>query len=251
MSSLRLYLTGEPMVEWGSNIVRGHMLGGRQGALVFTMLAWEHRRAVPRGELAEALWEREPPGSWETTLSAIVSNLRKGLSVIEGVAVEHALGCYQLVLPANAWVDVEGAHGAVHQAEGAVRMGEMQSVYAWSGVASTITGRPFLAGEHTGWVESRRRELRSLRVRALECAIEFCIWNREWGPATRYAESLIGLDALREASYRLLMRVGSESGDRALAVRAYERCRVALAEALGVSPHADTESLFESVLGER
>jgi DNA-binding SARP family transcriptional activator len=65
----------------------------------------------------------------------------------------------------------------------------------------------------------------------------------------RYTESLLDLDALRESSYRRLMAVTAASGDRAGAAKAYERCRVTLAEELGVLPHPDTEALYDAILG--
>jgi DNA-binding SARP family transcriptional activator len=211
------------------------------------VLAWRHGTPIPRDEIAEVLWPTDPPGSWETTLSAVVSNLRRGLG--DQLTIEHAVGCYQLTTPSDVWVDVEAAYGAVHEAEGAIRSGDLDSVYAWSGVATTITRRPFLAGEHGAWIEARRRELGALRIRALEAAVEFCVWNGEWGPAMRYAEALLDMDPLREASYRRLMSAAAASGDRAAAARAYERCRVVLAEELGVLPHPDTEALYDEILG--
>lgn len=247
MSRTRIYLTGEPAWESGADVVFPADLAGRQGRLVFARLGWKHGIPVPRDQIAETLWPSDPPGSWETTLSAVVSNLRRILP--DDLAIDHAVGCYKLRTPSDVWLDVEAAYGAVHEAEGAIRSANLGAVYAWSGVATTITRRPFLAGEHGAWVESRRRELSALRIRALEAAIEFCVWNTEWGPATRYAEALLEIDPLREASYRRLMSTAAASGDRAAAARAYERCRTVLAEELGVLPHPDTESLYDEILG--
>ncbi len=243
---IRIYLTGEPLVETDESVVRPIDLSGRQGRLVLTALAWNHDDAVPRGDVAEILWPADRPPSWEATLAAVISNVRRGLP--PPLEIEHATGCYRLRVPTDAWVDVEAAYGAAHAAEGAIRLDDMADVYAWTGVATAITKRPFLVGEDGPWVEARRRELTALRIRALDAAIEFCTWNDEWGPALRYIESLIDLDPLRESSYRRLMTVSAASGDRAGAARAYERCRAALAEELGVSPHAETEALYDHIL---
>lgn len=242
----RFYVTGEPAIESDELVIRPVDLSGRQGRLVFVALAWSHDIAVPRGDIAEILWPEDRPASWEATLAAVVSNVRKGLP--PPLEIDHAVGCYQLRGAPETWVDVEAAYGAVHEAEGAIRLDDMASVYAWSGIATTITKRPFLAGESGPWVETRRRELAALRIRALDSAVEFCIWNGEWGPALRYTESLLDLDPLRESSYRHLMTAAAASGDRAGAARAYERCRMVLAEELGVLPHPDTEALYDEIL---
>jgi DNA-binding SARP family transcriptional activator len=89
---------------------------GRQGRLAFAHLAYEHLRAVSRGELAEELWLSTVPPSWERSLSALISKLRALLASIgiPDVALTGSFGHYQLLLPADVWIDVEAASEAVY-----------------------------------------------------------------------------------------------------------------------------------------
>ncbi len=57
---------------------------------------------------------------------------------------------------------------------------------------------------------------------------------------SRYAERLLREDPLREATYRLLMRLHDARGDRARALRAYHACAATLERELGVEPSAAT-----------
>ena len=96
---------------------------GRQGRLLFAYLAAEQGRAVPRDELAEALWDEAPPASWEKGLSVIVSKLRALLADagVDGANVlTSAFGCYRLDLPEGTWVDVVVAANAAQEAEDAL-----------------------------------------------------------------------------------------------------------------------------------
>src|SRR5207248_1230931 len=147
-------------------------LGGRQGRLAFARLAYRPDQAVTRDELAETLWPDGPPRAWDAALSAVVSNLRRslgGLGLPRDEIVGQAFGCYQLLLPPHAWIDVEAARRAVDGAEGALRAGDHLGAYGWAGPATAIARRRFLAGEDGTWVEERRAELTGLLLRGLDC----------------------------------------------------------------------------------
>jgi DNA-binding SARP family transcriptional activator len=246
---IRFYLVGDLSIEHAAGVIGSDRLGGRQARLVLVRLGWEPGLAVSRDELAGLLWGEEPPASWETALAAVVSNLRSILAPVEEVSIAHEFGGYRLSAPADSWTDVRAAREAIHEAEGALQRGRMTEVYAWTGVATSITRRPFLPGEESEWIERCRNELASIRRRGLEAAVEFCLWNREYPTAVRYAESLVEMSPFRESAHRGVMRAHAAAGDRAEAIRAYERCRRLLAEELGVSPSAETEALYESLLG--
>ena len=53
----------------------------------------------------------------------------------------------------------------------------------------------------------------------------------------------IPLGVLHESGYRRLMRLHQSAGDRAEALRVYERCRRLLADELGTTPAAETEAV--------
>src|SRR5215212_10713111 len=121
---LRIYLTGRVLVEEGGAILLDERrLMGRQGRLAFAYLAYEHLRAVSRDELAEELWLDSVPPSWERSLSALISKLRALLASlgIPDVALTGSFGHYQLLLPADVWIDVEAASEAIDRAESELR----------------------------------------------------------------------------------------------------------------------------------
>jgi DNA-binding SARP family transcriptional activator len=59
----------------------------------------------------------------------------------------------------------------------------------------------------------------------------------------------VTIEPLREAGWRRLMALHAENGDRASALRVYERCRKTLAEELGVRPAPETEARYTELLG--
>jgi DNA-binding SARP family transcriptional activator len=69
----------------------------------------------------------------------------------------------------------------------------------------------------------------------------------EFERAARWAETMLQHDPLWEAAYALLMEAYWRQGNRALAVRAFNRCRKRLKEALGVAPSSRTIALLAQI----
>ena len=247
--TLRLYLAGNVAIEHRDVLVPERRLPGRQGRRTLAVLGWERERAVPLEELADVVWDGAPADAWQTALRAIVSKLRGVLDEAGGGAtIEHAFGCYQLRLPADSWVDVEAAGAAVHDAEAALRSGELQDAVGAALVANAIARRPFLAGDVGAWIERRREQLRQIRVRALEVRGRAALANRDPVGAVTDAELVVELEPYRETGHVLLMEAHAAAGNTAQALAAYERLRAKLADELGTTPAPETESAFLQIL---
>src|SRR5690349_14769517 len=224
---------------------------GRQGRILFAYLAAQKGRPIPRDELAELLWGEELPATWEKALRVLMTKLRALLTEcgIDGAAaLTSAFGCYQLTLPAGAWIDVHAAVVAVERAEAALTAGDLDDARAQASNASELARRVFLPGEEGPWVEDQRRDLRDILVRALECLRDAALAKGEFGEAVRYADEVTELEPFRESSYRALMQAHAAAGDPAEALRVYERCRRFLADELGAYPSPESEAVYLELL---
>jgi DNA-binding SARP family transcriptional activator len=250
-SDVRVYLTGRVSLETAGQLIAPDQFPGQQGRVAFAYLTIERGRPVTLEELAEALWPGNMPAAWESALRAIVSKLRSLIAkpdVCGSSTLMSARGSYELRLPPDAWVDIEAAADAIHDAEAALRKGNPALAYGPSAVAHHIARRPFLAGEQGPWIESQRDRLRDILLRALEVRTEVYLWNSEHTLALRAAKDLITLEPLREAGHRLVIRAHATVGNTAEALQAYERCRKLIARELGVDPSPQTKAVYESVL---
>jgi DNA-binding SARP family transcriptional activator len=248
---IRIYLTGRVSIESGGRILDQDAFPGNQGCLLFARLVVDRHHAVGRSDLAEALWAEKRPRAWEVALAAILSKLRlvlgrAGLSKSE--VLSSALGCYQLQLPRDAWIDVEAAADAIHEAEIARRAGRRAKSYGPAHVAYQITRRPFFAGEDSPWVDERREKLRTIFVRSCECLSDFYIWNGEPSLAVEAAKQVVAREPYRETGYQLLMRAHEAAGNRAEALWTYERCRKLISEELGADPSPATRAIHQRLL---
>ena len=218
---------------------------------MFAYLAAQHGRPVPRDELAELLWGEHLPATWEKALGVLMTKLRALLEEcgLDGSSVlRSAFGCYQLTLPADAWIDVDAAASAVERGEAALAAGDLEEARAQASAAVELARQVFLPGEDGRWVEDQRRDLRDVLVRALECLREAALAGGNFGTAVRYAGEITELEPFRETSYRALMQAHVAAGNPAEALRVYERCRLFLADELGAYPSPESEAVYLEIL---
>jgi YVTN family beta-propeller protein len=248
---LKVFLVGRVALEADGLAVQDARLPGRQGRLLFAYLAVERGRPVPRDELAAALWEEAPPATWDKALTVLVSKLRSLLTEagLDGPrALTAAFGCYRLELPEGTWIDAVAAADAADEAERALAAGDPAAAKPAALLAESLTRRAFLPGDNGEWVEDKRRELADIRSRAVTALADACLRTGAGGEAAGWAQQAIELEPFRETGYRLLMEAHAAGGNRAEALRVYERCRRLLADELGAYPSPETESVYQRLL---
>jgi DNA-binding SARP family transcriptional activator len=246
--ALRIELTGELGLRWNGGVVPGAGLR-RPAWTALAYLASERHRPVRRDELAEILWGEDAPESWDTIVRGLVSKLRTAFSqVCTEEIITTAFGCYQLHLPAGAVIDVEEAAGDVSVAEAALVAGEPHRAAIAASRAAAVAARQFLPGAQGPWVERRQAELDELRLRALEALAQATSALGDHRVAVETAEAAVALAPFRESSHLRLITAHAAAGNRAEALKAYERCRRALVEEMGVPPSLTVEAAYLRLL---
>ena len=252
-ASLRIYVCGQLAIESTNHQILERDFPARQGRMMWCFLVVHRQRQAGKLELADALWGDDIPDGWEPTLNAVVSRLRGMLRPIQDQSREVLLvsdhGRYQLSLPAGAFVDRERARSGLHNAETALKSGDLDGALSEARVAMEIAARGFMGGEEAPWIEGQRRLLRDVRAHAWECTIEAELRRGNFQRAERECEDLIGIDPLNEKAYRLQMQASVAMGNRSGAVLAMERCRGALRAAAGIEPSPETSDLFAQLTG--
>jgi YVTN family beta-propeller protein len=250
---LRISLCGGLTVEADGRSVDEQRFQGQQARLAFAYLVAAHGRPVPREELADAVWGETAPPTWEKGLTVIVSKLRGLLSEcgLDGqTLLTSAYGCYRLELPDDRLIDIDAAADSADAAERALAADDLEHARTEAERAVSVARLTFLPGADRPWVDERRRELAEVRWRALICLGETACRFGHADDAARYGEEALVLDPFRESGYRRLMEWHAAAGNRADALRVYERCRRLLAEELGAYPSPETQALHRELLGD-
>jgi SARP family transcriptional regulator, regulator of embCAB operon len=246
LRATRIHLCGRLVVELDGRRVEDALPGGK-GRLLLAYLVLNRDRRMSRDELLIAVYGEGASPDQHPSLSVLLSKLR---SVI-GQELLAGRSEIELVLPRDAFVDVEAAREALHRAESHVAAQEWAEAWGPAGVAYHVARRPLLQGEDRPWLEEWRRRLEDVQVRGLECFAEARLGLG--GPTLSQAEDcarrLIELAPYRETGHRILMEALERRGNVAEALLAYDQLRVLLRDELGVAPSRAMQDVHRRLLG--
>src|SRR4030095_7822217 len=87
-------------------------------------------------------------------------------------------------------------------------------------------------------------------LNTLEKLLHLLSESQRMREALHYAQTLLRHEPTREETYRHLMRLYAQSGDRASVVRIYRTCATVLERELGMEPSPATEDAYENFVAQ-
>ena len=210
------------------------------GRLLFAFLVLQRFTPVDVQRLVETLSETDALADGESQVERQLRRLRRSLR--QALLIDPYI---QLRLKPDAFVDVETAAEAVHRAEAAIARQEWTVAWPAARIALHTTNRPFLPGARGSWVESERRRLGEINLRALECvaATGIGLGGTELISSERAAQTLVERQPLRESGYRYLMIAMARRGRLPEAIHTYTQYCDRLRESVGIAPSAEMQVL--------
>jgi len=247
MSGTRIQLCGRLVVRLGARRVE-EALPGAKGQLLFAYLVLNRFRQVDRDELLDAVYGDEASLEHHPRLSVLLSKLRSAV----GRELLSGRSQIELVLPPDAFVDVEQALEGLHRAESHVAAGEWAEAWGPAGIAYHVASRPLLQGQDRPWLDEWRRRLDDVRLRGLECfaAARLGLGGPTLPQAEECGRRLIALAPYRESGHRILMEALEQRGNVAEALLVYDGLRVRLRDELGIAPSQSVQSVYRRLLGD-
>ena len=107
-----------------------------------------------------------------------------------------------------------------------------------------LTGHDLLMGWFDDWVLLERERLRQLRLHALEALSAQFLRSDDPVAALEAGLAAVAIESLRESAHRAVIRAHLAEGNRAEALRQYQRLRCLLKTELGVEPSTLVTDLF-------
>jgi DNA-binding SARP family transcriptional activator len=249
MSMLRIYLFGKFCVRRREQVLNGFEARKVQELFCYLLLHRDH--SLPRETLASLLWP-------DTTTAQSKKNLRQALWQLQtalgsnNVRVKDRIllvepDWVQLNSQADLWLDVavfEQAYNLIQKTPGQELDGSQaqllqETVQFYQG--------PLLEGWYQDWCLLERERLQSIYLAMLDKLMSYCEAYRDYETSLLYGMRIMCYDRARERTHRRMMRLYYLIGDRAEALRQYERCAGALEEELGVQPSKSTVALYKQI----
>lgn len=247
----RITLLGNIAIQREGDASPGIGLTGRRSEIVFAYLAIEHRRSVSRDELANALWPELLPDTWNAALRGVLSDVRRflersGLDPAQTLLTEQ--GRVRLFLPASTTVDVDEARAGLAHARERFAAGEPTAAAQAASTAADAASLSFLPSHDEGWASDVRSDLEALHTEALELQAQAYAQAGDQRAALAAADRLVRAEPFHEGAHRLRISLLGAAGDRAGALKAYERCKALLAAELGIAPSPETAEALRNAL---
>jgi DNA-binding SARP family transcriptional activator/DNA-binding CsgD family transcriptional regulator/tetratricopeptide (TPR) repeat protein len=230
-------------------------LGPRLQRALLAILVVEAGHVVPVDRLLDLLWREEPPAAAIASVQAYVSQLRRVLEpgrparAPARVLVTQDPG-YVLRI-ADDQVDALRFQALARQAHNDLAGG--QSAAAAAGLEDALTlwrGVPLAEFAGESWAVPTVARLTEAHDLATEDRIDAWLALGRHAQAAAELEAMVEARPLRERRWGQLIVATYRCGRQADALRAYQRCRIVLADELGLEPGPELRRLEAAVLAQ-
>jgi len=214
---------------------------GRKTRGLLACLCIAHGERLSRSRLVGLLWDRSADAQARMSL-------RQALSELNGVVNRHVPGLVEIDRDSvrldvrKCWVDVlaifEASADATAETSNLVQPYGERLLEDLDGITPSFDH--WLAAERTRF-EDRVRKIYEAELDRLT--------EKNAKPEARAAAArrLINFEPTHEGAVRSLMKAFAQMGDRAQAIREFERCRQALLTVLDLPPSNETTAVYEAI----
>ena len=195
-------------------------------------------QGLPEARVIDTLW---PDAEGDAGLRVLATTLHRLRVLIRCDACITRKHGWLRLNPDRVWVDAWAFERRLNDANITADPIRMESTIGlYEGPFLAATGDP-------SWVLDTRSRLRGLYVRHLMHLSEAYAARGDWTQVEAINRQGLAADHLAEPFHQGLMTACLEQGRRTEAASAYQRCRTALDEALGLAPAPATEAIYARI----
>jgi DNA-binding SARP family transcriptional activator/TolB-like protein/Tfp pilus assembly protein PilF len=238
-------------------LVRIHLLGamrattylgddvlpkGRKARALLGCLCLASGALIPRARFSAMLWDRVPDDQARRSLRQALRELRSATGPLAGELISVTREAVRLDT-SLCWIDAV-ALLAPHPAGPDALRSDLATLCA----GELLDGLDGTSASFDQWLQAERTRFTQHLTSLLETELsQITQSGHDSGKCAGVARRLIAFDPAHEGASRALMRALTDAGERAQALREYERCRDALRRTFGVTPSRETQALYQAI----
>ncbi len=249
MGSLSVRLFGNFSVQRDAQELEG--LRASKVKELFCYLLLHRERSHSRELLASLLWEDCTTAQSRKYFRQTLWQLQQALNDPSAGGHRHSLqaewDCVRLVPAEDLWADVAAFETAIVPVQNL--SGEQLDERCAKGLTDAVDlyHGDLLEGWYQDWCIYEREKFQQMYLTSLEKLMRYCEVHQAYEAGVTFGERMLRQDRAREHAYTGLMRMQYLAGDRAGALKNFQRCKAALQEELGVEPSKRTVELYEQI----
>lgn len=249
MSSLQVRVFGKLRLQYGDEIVAAFPTRRVEELLAFLLLHPSERHS--REKLIDTLWPDASLQNGRASLSTALWRLRNIFGQL-GLPAESYLEAtrdwVRLQASDSLEIDLVSYQRRLAAADNALDGATCEEDLR---VAVSLYEGAFCEGIYAEWCLLERERLERSYLWALGKLMAFQMARQAYDAAADIGQDILRRDPLREEVHRAIMICYWKVGQRARAVRQFQRCSHSLQAELGILPMPETLSLYRRIVEER
>lgn len=248
---LRIRTLGKFRVWRGAQELGDRAWGREKARQLFHLFVAYRGQVLPKSRLIDLLWPDLDPKSADQTFRVALNALNKALEPDRAsgqpsrfIAKEGL--SYGLIVGPDLWLDVAEFERSL---DAAMALGDTDEAMDCYRAGLELYEGEFLQdfSHYEAWYEQERERLSDRYTDASLRLLRLLAKREDDAQVIHWAQRLLERNRVAEEAYRHLMTAYYRQGDRAMAIRTYDRCVEALGDELDVDPMPETEVLFDRI----
>jgi DNA-binding SARP family transcriptional activator len=249
---LKVHLLGKFKLFVGDQEISAKSWKSRKARTLFQFLLYSRSRGYVNKEvLMELLWPEDDPAKTAKRFHVALASLRKTLEpdIPRGTPssyISRDNDSYTIDLGEKGWVDIENFIKELRLARQEEDLGKSIEHYL---KAETIYQGEFLEEDlYSEWCIEARESFGSEYLQLLREIIEYYDGQKDYKQCIQYAKKYLKSDKYAEDIYQLLMTYYATTGNKAMVVKTFEKCRDMIENDLNCPISNEAKDLYQKLI---
>jgi len=220
---------------------------------LFQLLLTYRHAPLHRDQLIEMLWPGMDTETGQRNLKVALSALCRALEPQRGQRAESAYvfrngSLYSLRAGADLWVDADAFESLIQEGDRLFAADAGTALDRYRSALALYQGDYLMECPYEEWCSEKRERLLALYLRTADRLAGALAEREQWEETIQVCRSILAHDDCWERAYALTMVALAHLGNRAQALRTYQRCAERLRQELEIEPSAEMTQLYQAIL---